>query len=51
MYNFWKFLYIGGGFDDFISDQGRGSPFVSFGLFFTNDELKYFLNSGTSLFK
>ncbi|MDR2367701.1 MAG: MlaD family protein [Deltaproteobacteria bacterium] len=49
MYNFWKFLYVGGGYDDFISDQGRRSPFVSFGFFFTDDELKYLLSSATSL--
>ncbi|MDR0622115.1 MAG: MCE family protein [Deltaproteobacteria bacterium] len=48
MYNFWKFFYLGGGYDDFISDQGRRSPFVSFGLFFTDDELKYFLSGASS---
>ncbi|MDR1111944.1 MAG: MCE family protein [Deltaproteobacteria bacterium] len=51
MYRFWKFLYLGGGYDDFISDQGRASPFLSLGLFFTDDELKYFLGSASSLLK
>ncbi|MDR2301559.1 MAG: MCE family protein [Deltaproteobacteria bacterium] len=49
MYNFWKFMYLGGGYDDFISDQGRRSPYVSFGFFFTDDELKYLLGTATSL--
>jgi phospholipid/cholesterol/gamma-HCH transport system substrate-binding protein len=49
MYNFWKFMYLGGGYDDFISDQGRRSPYISFGFFITDDELKYFLGSASSL--
>jgi phospholipid/cholesterol/gamma-HCH transport system substrate-binding protein len=51
MYRFFKFLYLGGGIDDFVSDQDRRSPFVSFGLFFTDDDLKYLLGSAGSLLK
>jgi hypothetical protein len=51
MYRFWKFFYLGGGMDDFISDDGRDSPFVSFGLFFTDDDLKFLLGSAGSLLK
>ncbi|MDR1297299.1 MAG: MCE family protein [Deltaproteobacteria bacterium] len=51
MWRFWKFFYLGGGMDDFISDEGRDSPFVSFGLFFTDDDLKFLLGSAGSLLK
>ncbi|MDR2442654.1 MAG: MCE family protein [Deltaproteobacteria bacterium] len=50
-YRFWKFLYFGGGYDDFISDSHRASPFISFGLFFTDDDLKYLLSGAGSLIK
>ncbi|MDR0356001.1 MAG: MCE family protein [Deltaproteobacteria bacterium] len=51
MYRFWKFLYVGGGMDDFISDANRESPFVSFGLYFTDDDLKGLLGAAGSLLK
>jgi phospholipid/cholesterol/gamma-HCH transport system substrate-binding protein len=50
-YRFWKFLYFGGGYDDIISDEHRGSPFVSFGLMFTDDDLKFLLSGAGSLLK
>ena len=50
-YRFWRFLYLGGGYDDIISDAHRGSPFVSFGLMFTADDLKYLLGGAGSLLK
>jgi phospholipid/cholesterol/gamma-HCH transport system substrate-binding protein len=50
-YRFWKFLYLGGGYDDFISDSGRASPFVSLGLFVTDDDLKYLLSGAAEAIK
>jgi phospholipid/cholesterol/gamma-HCH transport system substrate-binding protein len=47
-YRFWKILYAGAGYDDFISDQHRASPFISFGFYFTDDDLKYILSGATS---
>ena len=40
-YNIWKIFYVSLGYDDFISDQHRASPFVGFGLSFSDDDLKY----------
>ncbi|MDR2454998.1 MAG: MCE family protein [Deltaproteobacteria bacterium] len=50
-WRFWKFLYVGAGYDDIISDQNRGSPFISFGLSFTDDDLKYILGGASSILK
>ncbi|MBF0528126.1 MAG: MCE family protein [Deltaproteobacteria bacterium] len=44
-YTFWKHFYVALGYDDFISDQGRSSPFVGVGLSFNDDDLKYLLTS------
>jgi phospholipid/cholesterol/gamma-HCH transport system substrate-binding protein len=50
-WNFWKFLYLSGGYDDIISDRHRGSPFFGFGLYFTDDDLKYLIGGASSLLK
>ena len=50
-WRFWKFLYLSGGYDDFISDRHRASPFVGFGLYFTDDDLKYLLGGASSFLK
>ena len=50
-WRFWKFLYLGAGYDDFISETHRASPFVGFGLYFTDDDLKYLLGGASSLLK
>lgn len=50
-WRFWKFLYLGAGYDDIISDEHRGSPFVSFGISFTDDDLKYLLGGASSILK
>ena len=44
-YTFWKNFYVMAGYDDFISDQGRESPFVGIGLQFNDDDLKYLFSS------
>ena len=44
-YNFWKYFYVTGGYDDFISDQDRESPFLGVGLSFNDDDLKWLLTS------
>ena len=45
-YNIWKIFYVSLGFDDFISDQHRYTPFISLGIEFSDDDLKYLLGSG-----
>jgi phospholipid/cholesterol/gamma-HCH transport system substrate-binding protein len=47
-YRFWKYFYIGGGYDDFISDLHRSSPFFSFGFSFTDDDLKQLFKGASS---
>lgn len=42
-YEFWRVFYVTLGYDDFISDQGRESPFVGLGLTFNDDDLKYLI--------
>ena len=44
-YTFLKFFYISLGYDDFISDRDRESPFVGIGIKFNDDDLKYLLSS------
>lgn len=40
-----KYLYLTGGWDDFISNRGNSSGFVGFSLRFEDDDLKYLLTS------
>lgn len=47
-YNIWKIFYFNVGYDDFISDQHRASPYFGIGLQFNDDDLKYLLNSAAS---
>ncbi|MDR1607790.1 MAG: MCE family protein [Deltaproteobacteria bacterium] len=47
-YRFWKYFYVGGGYDDFISDLHRSSPFISFGFSFSDDDLKELLGGASS---
>jgi len=49
-YNIWKIFYLSAGYDDFISDQHRASPYFGFGLQFNDDDLKYLLSGASSLF-
>jgi phospholipid/cholesterol/gamma-HCH transport system substrate-binding protein len=42
-WRFWKFMYISAGYDDFISDLHRSSPFIGLGFWFTDDDLKMLL--------
>ena len=44
-YRLIKHLYLSGGWDDFLSNQGNSSPFVGFSIKFTDDDLKYLLMS------
>ncbi|UQZ88580.1 hypothetical protein C4J81_04910 [Deltaproteobacteria bacterium Smac51] len=48
-YNIWKIFYVSLGYDDFISDQHRASPFVGFGFAFSDDDLKYLLSGASSI--
>lgn len=48
-YNIWKIFYVSLGYDDFASDQGHESPFVGFGLSFSDDDLKSLLSGASSL--
>jgi len=40
-----KYLYLTGGWDDFISKRGNSSGFVGFSIRFEDDDLKYLLTS------
>ncbi|MFH1080400.1 MAG: MlaD family protein [Pseudomonadota bacterium] len=40
-----KYLYLTGGWDDFISNRGNSSGFVGFSIRFEDDDLKYLLTS------
>jgi phospholipid/cholesterol/gamma-HCH transport system substrate-binding protein len=48
-YRFWKFMYVSAGYDDFISDLHRSSPFIGLGFWFTDDDLKLLFSSAGSL--
>jgi len=48
-YNLWKIFYLNAGYDDFISDQHRSSPYFGIGLQFSDDDLKYLLSGASSL--
>ena len=49
-YNIWKIFYLTVGYDDFISDQHRASPYFGMGLQFNDDDLKYLLSGASSMF-
>jgi len=40
-----KYLYLTGGWDDFISNRGNSSGFVGFSIRFEDEDLKYLLSS------
>lgn len=44
-YRFFKHLYFAAGWDDFISNQDNGSPYVGFSIRFEDDDLKYLLTT------
>ena len=44
-YRFLKHIYLSAGWDDFISNEGRESPFVGFSIKFEDEDLKYLLGS------
>jgi len=44
-YRLLKHIYLSAGWDDFISDQGRESPFVGLSIKFEDEDLKYLLGS------
>jgi phospholipid/cholesterol/gamma-HCH transport system substrate-binding protein len=44
-YRLFKHIFLSGGWDDFVSDQGNRSPFVGFGIRFEDDDLKYLLTT------
>lgn len=48
-YNLWKIFYVSIGYDDFISDQNRSSPYFGIGIHFNDDDLKYLLSGASSL--
>ena len=44
-YRFFKHLYFSAGWDDFISNQENGSPYVGLSIRFEDDDLKYLLTT------
>jgi len=48
-YNIWKIFYLTAGYDDFISDQNRSSPYLGIGIQFSDDDLKYLLSGASSI--
>lgn len=48
-YNIWKIFYATIGYDDFISDQHRASPYFGIGLQFNDDDIKYLLSGASSV--
>jgi len=48
-YNIWKIFYFNVGYDDFISDQHRASPYFGIGLQFNDDDLKTLLSGASSV--
>jgi len=44
-YRFFKHLYFTAGWDDFISNQENGSPYVGLSIRFEDDDLKYLLTT------
>lgn len=48
-YNIWKIFYVSIGYDDFISDQHRASPYFGIGIQFNDDDIKYLLSGASSV--
>jgi phospholipid/cholesterol/gamma-HCH transport system substrate-binding protein len=46
-YRLWKFLYLSAGYDDFISDLHRSSPYIGVGFWFTDQDLKLLMGSAS----
>lgn len=44
-YKFWKYFYVTTGYDDFISEDGRDSFFLGFGVTFFDEDIKFLLTS------
>lgn len=44
-YRFFKHLYLSAGWDDFISNQGNGSPYAGLSIRFEDDDLKYLMTT------
>jgi len=44
-YRLLKHIYLSAGWDDFISNEGRESPFIGFAIKFEDEDLKYLLGS------
>ncbi len=44
-YRLLKHIYLSAGWDDFISNEGRESPFIGFSIKFEDEDLKYLLGS------
>ena len=47
-YNVWKIFYVSLGYDDFISDRGRSSPYFGVGIQFSDNDLKTLLSGAAS---
>ena len=48
-YNIWKIFYVSLGYDDFISDRGRSSPYFGIGIQFNDNDLKTLLSGASSM--
>ena len=44
-YKLLKHIYLSAGWDDFISNEGNGSPFAGFSIKFEDEDIKYLLGS------
>ncbi len=44
-YRLFKHIFLSAGWDDFISNQGKSSPFVGFSIKFEDEDLKYLMGS------
>lgn len=47
-YNIWKIFYVSLGYDDFISDRHRASPYFGIGIQFNDNDLKTLLSGAAS---
>ena len=46
-YNFWNSFYLSAGVDDIVSDDGNASFFLGGGIYFSDDDLRFLLTSGS----
>ncbi|HOW57557.1 MAG TPA: MlaD family protein [Smithellaceae bacterium] len=44
-FQIFKYIYLSGGWDDFISNQGNSSPFAGISIRFEDDDLKYLMTT------